>query len=246
MILKITKYFTVLASILFFSCEVEPIDPQLLNQVNTNNPNNPNNPVVADYWPAAINNSWTYNQNGTPQTPMKIISTEVSNGATYYNFDNFFGQTAAISANVNLKLRKNQGSYYMKLPSFTVDYGGGLTAQASEVEYLLFKDFVNVNDTWTSNYSQTFTFNNPIIPTTTTNAIVNGTMLEKNISLTVNNVAYTNVIKFKIVQNVTVQGQVSTVTSNYWFAKGVGCIKVITQSAGSPDTTMELISYTLN
>lgn len=242
-ILKITKALTFAILLPFFSCQVEPIDPALAAQANQNA--NTNNQAV-DYWPTAINNSWNYNQNGTPQTPMKIISTEVTNGFTYFNFDNIFGQSPSTSANVNLKLRKNQGDYFIKIPSFTINYGGGLSAQASEIEYLLFKDYVNVNDTWTSSYIQTFTFNNPVIPATTTNAVINGTMLEKNTSLAVNGVSYNNVIKFQIIQNVTTQGQTNIVTSYYWFAKGVGCIKSITQSSGSSDTIMELVSYTLH
>lgn len=69
----------------FASCsEVEPLDPVLSGQVNSEDDNqsgsgssggNSGGASSGDYWPTAINNEWTYNSNGTPST-MKIIATE--------------------------------------------------------------------------------------------------------------------------------------------------------------------------
>lgn len=242
---SLLKSALLLVSVLFFSCQVEPLDPALASTIN-NGSNGSSN--VSDYWPAAVDNTWNYNQNSVAQSPSKILSTEVINGATYYNFSNVLGQSSSAAANVSLQLRKNNGDYFIRMPSFTVNYGGGLSAQSTTAEFLMFKDYLDVNQTWTSNYSQTFTYNMPAIPATTTNVVLQGTMLEKNVSLTVSGVSYSNVIKFKVVQTATIQGQATstTTTSNYWFAKNVGCIKAISQSTGTADTTTELTSYVLH
>lgn len=239
--IKFIKILAVITTTFFASCTVESIDPALANQINTGNIDT--NAAVVDYWPSVVNNTWTYNQNGTPQTPMKIISSEVVNGKTYYTFNNLFGQSTSAMANVTLKLRKNQGEYFIKASDFPFT-AGGFTGQASGFEYLLFKDFVNVNDTWTTSFTQNFTFNNPSIPSTTSSTVVDGTMLEKNTSIVVNGVTFNNVIKFKVVQKVTLSGQVTTSTSFYWYAKGVGCVKSII-SSGTQDTTSELQTYNL-
>lgn len=241
--IKFINILAVLTTLFFASCSVESIDPALAKQINNDTNSNPN-AVVADYWPSVVNNNWTYTQNGVDQTPMKIISTEVLSGKTYYTFNNLFGQSASTSANITLKLRKNQGEYYIKALDFPFT-SGGFSGQASGFEYLLFKDNVNINETWTTNFTQTFTFNNPSIPSTTSATVIDGTMLEKNTSIVVNGVTFNDVIKFKVIQKVTLQTQVTTTTSYYWYAKGVGCVKSIIQNAGTPDTVSELKAYNL-
>ncbi|OWP75419.1 hypothetical protein BWK62_12080 [Flavobacterium oreochromis] len=242
--IKFINILAVLTTLFFASCSVESIDPVLPKQINNDTNSNPNG-VVVDYWPSVVNNNWTYTKKGVAQTPMKVMSTEVLRGKTYYTFNNLFGQSASVSAKVTMQLRKNNGDYYLRVPGFTADLGTTGTAQSTEFEYLLFKDYVNLNDTWTSNFTQTFTYSNPVIPSVVTSTVIDGTMLGKDTSIVVNGVTFNNVIKFKVIQKTTVLMQVTTTTTYYWYAKGVGCVKSIIQNTGTSDTVSELQTYNL-
>lgn len=249
---SILSVFIILCcAISFTSCEIEPLDAELnLNDFNANeNPNSGGNNSgggvsSGDYWPTVLNNEWIFSQNGVNQDPMRIISTSTLNGSTYYDFDTVFGQSnAGSTAAVALRLKKNNGDYFLKTDDFSTT-AGPLTFTTSGYEFIILKDYLEVNGTWSGTFSQTSTYSDPTIPSVTYNTTYEGTILEKGISVTVAGETFNNVIKFKVVQNTNIMGQITVSETTYWFAKDVGPIKSSIEAQGQTYLN-ELIDYTL-
>lgn len=253
----IAGIFIILISFTFTSCEVEPIDSAIeLTDPGTGGGGGGGGggtggggTSTGDYWPTALNNQWIFKTDGVVQAPMKMISINSIGGKTYYTFDQLFGASSeGTSAAVVSRLRKNSGDYYLKIEDFTFDTGLGITGTLTGYEMLLLKDYLNVGQTWTGSFTQTATFTG--LPSTTQATTYTGQILERDASVTVNGVSYTNVIKMKITQVVTVSGApASNVVTEYWFSKNIGPVKsvtVSTDSGTSETTTSELQSYIVN
>jgi Fibronectin type III domain len=192
------------------------------------------NPSTDDYWPFALNNKWAFKKNGSLQPAMKIISLDPIAGNNYFTFENFFANPnigAGVVATVRGRKVGNDYFYrYQTSGSIVID----------PLEIIILKSALSVNETWTQNLTQVATI--PQLP----NAIVTqvtftGKILEKGISITVNGINYTNVIKSELIQN---SGGILN-TNTYWFAKGIGPIKIINVTSGET-ITQELDSYMLN
>lgn len=191
-----------------------------------------------DYWPMTINNSWTFKKDGTIQEPMKIISTETLNGNLYYKYENFFGLTnLGTDFSATAWTRKANGSYYYKVNASTTSF------TVTIPELIIFKDNLDVNQTWNESVTQITNASGMNIESQVTTV---GKILEKNISLTINGTVYNNVIKSELIKTTAVQGSSSQVDKNtYWFASGVGPIKVINEFNGTT-ITHELNSKVIN
>lgn len=68
--------------------------------------------------------------------------------------------------------------------------------------------------------------------------------MAKDVTETVNGVAYKNVIKINVSQETSSAGSLSIVNTEYWFAKNVGIIYYKTYT-GSGVYTTNLVNYTL-
>jgi hypothetical protein len=191
-----------------------------------------------DYWPMTINNSWTYKKDGIIQEPMKIISSETMNGNLYYRYDNFFGlSNLGTGFSATAWTRKANGSYYYKVNAAST------TFTVTIPELIIFKDNLNVNQTWNESVTQITNVSGMNIESQVTTV---GKILEKNISLTINGTVYNNVIKSELIKTTAVQGSSNQVDKNtYWFASGVGPIKIINEINGST-ITQELNSKVIN
>jgi hypothetical protein len=263
---NLLSIFVIITSLTFVSCENEPIDPSLIGTNASGNGNGGNGTgggngsggsgggtgggtSTGDYWPAAINNSWSFSNNGAPSETMKMISTSNVSGLAYHDFDNIFGQGAQVSGNAAMKLRKNSGDYYIKIEATSLDIGGGMSATQTPFEFLVLKDYLAVNQTWNGTYTQTtsYTGGGISIPAATSTSNYVGTILGTNLTETVDGETFTNVIKLKIVQSITITGMPGTTTIEtiYWFSKNVGPIKSQTISNGSTTTSI-LTDYVLN
>lgn len=204
---------------------------------------NPGGGTTGDYWPTAINNQWTFSQNGTTQDPMKMIGTDIFNGATYYKFAPQSGSGGGSTAtDVDTWLNKNNGIYSLKTGDLDIS-AGGLTGVQTGFEYIILKDNLAVNQTWNGSYSQSTSYAGiPAIVQTTT---YTGKILEKDVTAVVNGRNYTNVIKVSITQLTSFMGVNSTVVTEYWFSKNVGPIKTKTVMEGQTYESI-LVNYTLN
>lgn len=192
--------------------------------------------TTGDYWPTAVNNQWVLDQNGT-QSTMKIISSEKINDDTYFKFNQLTGASSGIEGAASASIKKVKGDYYIKIDEVTYN-AEGFTGKMTGYEYVFFKDYLEVNKTWTGSYSQETSFNIPNFPTVKMTVNYTGTILEKGATATIKAVTYKDVIKFKFHQDVKTDGQSSTADTEYWIAKDVGIIKMVSGS-----TVSELISY---
>lgn len=239
------------------SCDNEPIDPSIdllsFNDDGSGNGNgngNGNGTSTGDYWPTALNNQWVYKRDGVLQSPSKIISINAINGFTYHTFDSFLAQSSSgTTISPTTRVRKNSGDYFYKLDDFNIILGAGLTGVQTGFEFPILKDYLEVGQSWTGSYSQTTTYNNPIIPAVSQTVNYIGTILARDISITVNTDTYDEVIKMRLVQEYDYDPssgiQDFTVTNEYWFAKDIGLVKGVNQTTTST-TTFELDSYILN
>ena len=239
---NLLSIFVIITSFTFVSCENEPVDASLLSNTNSNSSGSGstsggNATPSNDYWPTAINNTWTLQQNGTNLAPMKIVATETIGGNLYYKF----AQQSANGATNNNYLRKSGGSYFLRTSDTSLNISG-LTGTQTGFEFTVLKDNIAVNATWSGSYTQTTTYTG--IPAITQSTDYTGTILAKDVTETINGVTYNNVIKLNIHQETTSTGSLSIVNTEYWFAKNVGIIKSKTY-AGSGIYTSILVSYTL-
>lgn len=241
------------------SCSTEPVDPALLSTLSTGGGNGSGGGTggggtggggssTGDYYPAALNNQWLYKTNGVlDANPNKMVQVVSNNGQTYYKFNaiNATGTQGSV-ANAQYSLRKNSGDYFYKYEPMTIGAGTPTEATSTGYEVLILKDYLNVNQTWTGNYSYTVTYTNPMIPAQTQDVSYTGKILERDINYSVEGQNYTNVIHIKIDQVFSIMGTpMQTTSSEIWYAKNVGIIKSILSGNGLANT-QTLSSYTLN
>ncbi|AWH85824.1 hypothetical protein HYN59_12230 [Flavobacterium album] len=237
-------FAVVLLASIGISCDTEPADPVLSEQnPDDNNPgdggNNGggnNNGGDGTYWPLAVGNTWTYTVSGTNQD-MIITGTEAIDGETYYKMS---GTTSGGSATGNSYLRYDNGTYYMQSSGQTND-----GTVVSGIHYVVLKDNIAVNATWTDSFTQSVSYGMPGIPDMEFPVTIAGKMLEKGISYTVGGHTYNDVIHSRIQQTMTGEGFIIITTTDYWFAKNVGPVKIDTITA-QESIVQTLVSYDLN
>lgn len=186
-----------------------------------------------DYWPTSIGNEWVYEIDGVEQDPVSMISTNVIGGNTYYTF-----APTGLSMTTQ-RIRKQDGNYYLKTENISLPANPPLPASTTTGnEIIILKDNIPVGGTWSDSYSQTTTYEG--LGDYVVNIARSCVIAEKGISLTVNGVAYEDVIHMTLTQEITGATPGISIT-NYWFAKNVGPIKIITGTE-----TQELLTYDLN
>lgn len=181
---------------------------------------------TGDYWPTSIDNNWVYDQDGA-ETSITIIGDEVVNGAKHYEFNqlNIFGR--AVEDHPPFRIKKNKGDYYINVGEINITVQA-VTTKITGYEFLLFKDYLNINETWEGNYTYTISSNaaNPFFALT--EVTYKGKILEKGISLTVNGKVFNDVIKFRFEQILDGKNDAWPTweySTDYWIAKDVGIIK---------------------
>lgn len=229
------------------SCDNEPIDPVLSSGGSgggsgSGSGSSGGGSSSGDYWPTALNNVWNMERDGVALDPIKIIGTGTFGGQTYYKFEPQSGAGNSTSGTVTNWLNKSNGVYKLKTDDIVIN-AGGLTGTQTGYEYIVLKDNLEAGGTWNGSYSQTTTYSG--IPPIQMNTNYTGTILEKNVTATVNGETYSNVIKVRMLQNVSMMGApATTVDSEFWYAKNVGIIKSTTTSAGVNYVSV-LVDYTL-
>ncbi len=219
------------------ACEVEPIDAALLDELDNNAPINGDNPNQSnDYFPRALGNTWNYQYNNSETATITIIGSQVINGIEYFEFNRFFTDDIFELEGMTSFIRREGDSYiylYKMIDNPLID---DIT-----IEYSMLKSNLAVGETWTDLNTITYEFlgfSFDIDINTT------GKILQKNITVNVNNVTYNDVI---LVESV-IDTNNDIVTSYYWFAKNVGIIKAIeaTELNGNPTEQFLLQSFSLN
>ena len=259
------KAFFAFFLITLASCDTEPVDAAVLDNVAPEepeqpgeNPGNPDNGTSeGDYWPFALNNEWVFDSsNGQDMSPMKIIGTDVIDGKTYYRINYLFEAAGneSVTGTSILHLRKEGGTYYQRVKT-DIPEENGMSFDVEPYELVVLKDNLPVGESWTHSVSYVTSYemiNFPMeIPDITTNIDIVGTILEKGVSVTVSGTTYNNVIKQKIVQTVSIvmpgaPNNETSATSYIWFAKDVGPIKSQNETELMEPYTLTLTDYTLN
>lgn len=261
---KISILFLLFVGLSFVSCDVEPIDSAVLNQNDTTDngisdggtdntggvdntgggDNTGGSSSSGDYWPSTVGNWWQFEQNNELLDPMEMIGTDTFNNLTYYQFGTQSGSGSTVFGTAKPWLNKNNGAYTIKMDDIDIS-AGGLTGTQTGYEFIVLKDNINVNATWNGTYSQTTTYTG--IPPISQDVNYTGTILEKNATVTVDGETYSNVIKVKIEQVITLPGTpATTVVTEYWFAKDIGPVRAYTSMPGSTPTESILTSYAVN
>lgn len=263
-----------LLSVVFISCNNEPIDPKVnLVPTGTVVPPivNPNIPVIdnpsGDYFPMMINNSWNYD-NGLTISNYKIAATEVFNTKTFYKTNKAvfgYNDSEFTTAHVTSHIRKDANNYMQRIfinrpeivakPATTttpeVIGKPGIIVQPYTITF--FKDNLAVGAPYTETIPMFITTK------TTTTQIINSTptVVVSNVATTINAIYTTELVE--IIPSIFVNGYQTMVmkaktTSNVstdiiytWYAKDIGIWKQTkVNAAGVVTNYQNLTTFTLN
>lgn len=208
---------------------------------DSNDTTQPVETSTGDYWPMALNNSWTMSSMGETSIA-KIVGIENFGGINYYEISD--GTTVGDSP-VKQWIAKNGATYYQKIGDLEFSQEG-ISIKMKGYEMAVLKDNLPVGGTWSNQIkaeAEYFFMGETMKMYYTID--YRGTILEKGISATVNGKNYSNVIKMNLTQEVNIEGEIELVESDYWYAEGVGPIKYITRSGGETIETI-LIEYIIN
>ncbi|HEX8577728.1 MAG TPA: hypothetical protein VF677_15685 [Flavobacterium sp.] len=195
---------------------------------------------TGDYWPTAVNNRWIFEDEYEDQETMKILSTQNINGNLHYQYENFIGLTTdGYIGQAIVTSRKSNGDYFVRYEVIFPGSNDSPSITVLPVEYIILKDYLEVNQTWSQTLTQTTRISG--FPDSNVTVQLNGKILEKNGTLTVNGTLYTNVIKSQLTQNTAGV----TIENYYWFSKDVGLIQYQNIGAGL-NIRKSLVSYSLN
>lgn len=226
-------------------------------------------PSSGDYWPMAINNSWTYSWqiDGVLQDQylMEISALEDYQGLPSYVYNSFFGSIQGTDGtgleNVDLKYytRKNNGDYHLLVGEMTAELSGLYQITQSAYDYIILKDYLDVGNTWDYNFDVITSYSPldasiPELPDVALNYDMNFEILERDVSVTIEDETFSPVIKLGFKQTTSIVGFPSsnaTVDYIYYFAKDVGIVKVegsIYDADDNITTTVlqQIASYNIN
>lgn len=195
---------------------------------------------TGNYWPMAVNNTWTFDDDGS-SSELKIIGTRVFSGTTYYELSD----ASASVFGVQNWVTKKGATYFQKTADATINQDGiAITIEGYEVP--MFKDNVAANATWSGTVSPKVTYNaNGQTVSLTAKVKYTGTLLEKAPTVTLNGETYTDVLKIKTRIEVNIAEQLTVADQEYWFAKDVGPIREY-QTVNGETTERTLTDYILN
>ena len=277
--MKLVRVASVLSlslfTMFFLSCENEPLDADFLSEDGSFIPDDsentdPGGDSSGDYWPLAVDNSWTYNlyadDVAQDDYDMSIGSTDVYQGENVFRFNQYLPSATGTDGTefggleIDTYVRKNGGDYIISVGDLSASYlDGAFELSQTGYSIIILKDYVNVGTTWTSNVQTvtSFTSNDetfPDLPSITNNISNTLEVVEKDISTTVNGTTYNDVIKVKYLQETFTAAAPEQTTNSliyYYFAKDVGLVKAEGTISDNADnitstTLQELDAYTLN
>ncbi|TBX71171.1 hypothetical protein EZL74_01315 [Flavobacterium silvisoli] len=197
---------------------------------------------TGNYWPMAVNNAWNLDADGVTQQ-IKLIGTATFGGSTYYEL---IDEGATDTYGVKTYMTKKGAIYYQKTGDLnTIE--NGVTISMKSYEMPILKDDLQVNETWSGtlnpklNYSYGGT--SGTLPVTIN---YNGKITARDAAETINGVTYTNIIKTTLKVESNINGQITVIDSEYWYAKDIGPIRESQTIDGGLPVIRTLLTYTLN
>lgn len=187
----------------------------------------------------AIDNQWTYKEDGIESAPTIIIGTDNFGGTTYYRIQ------AVNIYNLETWIAKKGATYFIKTGELNY-VESGVAIKMDSYEYPVLKDDVDVNGMWSGSFNIKVTGTSGGVPFAKTAKLkYTGIILEKEATVVVNGVSYSNVIKLSLKQELSIEGKTTIIESVYWYAKNVGPIYSTTTSDGVTTESI-LVDYILN
>lgn len=194
---------------------------------------------TGNYWPMAVNNTWTFDNNGS-SSDIRIIGNTVFGGTTYYEISDPSESALGVQNWVAKK-----GATYLQKVAETSIVQDGVTINMEGYEVPLFKDDLEANASWSGTVSPKVTY---IVngQSASVNAKIKytGTIVEKGASVTLNGETYADVIKTRTRIEINIANQLTVANLEYWLAKEVGPIREY-QSANGQTVERTLTDYVL-
>jgi len=187
--------------------------------------------TTGDYFPLTANSWWSYDYSdfGVPMPDtlsMTAITTKTYNGNTYRELAEAEGGFPTDT----LHYRKSGNDYFQWVPTDMYSAVFAFDVQ-TYADINILKENAATNTTWSSGeYTGT-------VGGLPAKVKYDFKIENANTSLTINSIVYTNVIQVGIVMQASIAGFPYTAiqNSNYYYAKGIGPIKIIhTLTGGSP------------
>lgn len=199
-----------------------------------------NGVTTGNYLPLAVGNKWNYTDGSTASLD-QIIGTANFGGTTYYEDDD-----SAEEINIQNWLVKKGASYYQKVGT-TTQVQGSTTIVIEPYEIKQFRDDLVIGESWNGSASPKVTYSGSSSGSFNAHITYEGTITARDVSETLANVTYNNIIKAQMDVAVNSNGQINTIHSEYWLAKDIGIIYNSTTSTVDNITkTRYLTSYELH
>lgn len=196
--------------------------------------------TAGDYFPLALNNTWSYDFSAGDDQQINLYSTVTFGGDSYFVTD---GMNPIDGSSLTQGYRKSGAVYYCYNDEMTFDYMGLGQIVMAPVSFTIFKDDLEVGEsvvTETSSSTQIINQFTGAINTSTSMTFTT-TVMEKGSTVIVNGVTYEDVIKVQLDAQASVLTNNYNGTITYYFAKNVGPVKLQT-IAGE----YSLVTYQLN
>ncbi|GLB50067.1 hypothetical protein [Neptunitalea lumnitzerae] len=197
-------------------------------------------PTTLNYFPLTLDNEWNYDYTDGEDTQILFYTTLDYEGNTFLvtDFVNPFD-----GGDMTQGFRLSGSTYYGYNGETVIEYNSGIAAMATidPVEYVFFKDDMEVGETYTTEVAAPTVIESIIDIETTTDFTFVTTILSKEEEMIVNGVTYTDVIGVQLDVNTSLMDVEFDETLIYYFANEVGPIK-LESSLG--DYT--ILNYSLN
>lgn len=263
---KYVLYNVLLISILSLaSCNIQPVDFEPFDDSSEDPPSN----TSTDYWPMAVNNTWTYDQEldgqAASSTTISITGTEMIDDTNYFVLENFLGAAAALddamleNFQVNTFVRQEGDNYFVRLSELTAEISGLLRITQEGYQYTILRDEDAVGTTLTETFEIETSFEslNPLVPdpdgvTANYTSIIE--VLERDMTIMINGETFSPVIKLRQILTADFNDPMfptTEITNDHYFALDVGIIRLestIRDDDGTitSEQTLNINSFSLN
>lgn len=198
---------------------------------------------TGDYLPLASNNKWWYESDNNEVSLVSAGYINEIDNVQYFRFVN-----TGDELDITYWIRKNGASYFQKTGESQISTNNGVTVVVGAYEIILLKDDLSVGESWHKTLPLRVEVYNGGAPQNVPASLsYTCTILERDVSETIFDEVYENVIKVKMQITQIVNSQTMTIDSETWFAKDVGIIKEsVYSSVLNAGSTKYLTSVELN
>lgn len=181
---------------------------------------------TADYFPLTLGNTWNYLFSEGGDMQIYLEDELVYNGNTYLITDAY---SPIDGSPITQGYRKSGATYYGYNGEMSFSFSGVANAVIDPIEFIFFKDDLEVGESISSSTSSDTQVTNPITGTinTTTDFDYTTTLVAKDLTMDINGETYTDVIQVQLVLNISFMEQdYDEQQITYYFAKNIGPVQL--------------------